>query len=60
MFADILYRYLRENYSNDYFVNPAYCIAVDLYRGQDLNYKEIQDGNIPILIDSTLDDSKRV
>lgn len=59
MFADILYRYLRENYSNSYFVNPAYCIAVDIFKGQDLNYKEIQDGSVPALFDSTLEDFKR-
>lgn len=59
MFADILYRYLKENYSNDYFVNSRYCIAVDLYNGQDVSYKDIQDGNIPVLIESTLDDFKK-
>jgi hypothetical protein len=60
MFADILYRYLKKYYSKDFYVNPDYCIAVDLYNGQDVNYTEIQDGNIPILIDSTLDDLKKV
>jgi len=60
MFADILYRYLEKYYSKDFYVNPDYCIAVDLYNGQDVNYTEIQDGIIPVLIDSTLDDFKKV
>lgn len=59
MFADILYRYLKQNYSKEYFVNSSYCIAVDLYNGQDVNYKDIEDGNIPVLIESTVDDLKK-
>ena len=59
MFADILYRYLKENYEKEYFVNAKYCIAVDLYNGQDVSYKDIQEGKIPVLIESTLDDFKK-
>lgn len=60
MFADILYRYLYKHYSKDFYVNPAYCIAVDLYNGQEVNFTEIQNGKIPILIDSTIEDLKKV
>lgn len=60
MFADILYRYLNKHYSKDFYVNPEYCIAVDLYNGQEVNYIEIQTGKIPILIDSTLDDLNKI
>jgi hypothetical protein len=56
MFTDMLYRYLDKHYSKDFYVNPNYCIAIDLYNGQEVNYTEIQNGKIPILIDSTLDD----
>jgi len=58
MFVDVIYRYLNKYYSKDFFVNPDYCIAIDLYNGQEVNYSEIQNGKIPILIDSTLDDLK--
>lgn len=58
MFTDILYRYLDKHHSKDFYVNPDYCIAVDLYNGHEANYTEIQNGKIPILIDSTLDDLK--
>jgi hypothetical protein len=58
MFTDILYRYLVKHHSKDFYVNPDYCVAVDLYNGQEVNYAEIQNGQIPILIDATLDDLK--
>lgn len=60
MFTDILYRYLEKHYSKDFYVNPDYCIAVDLFNGQEVKYSEIQNGNIPILVDSTLDELKKV
>jgi len=60
MFVDILYRYLEKRYSKDFYVNPNYCIAVDLFNGQDVNYSEIQNGDIPILIDSTIDEIKKL
>jgi hypothetical protein len=60
MFTDILYRYLNKHYSNDFYVNPDYCIAIDLYNGQEVSYREIQNGKIPILIDSTLDDLNKI
>lgn len=60
MFADLLYRYLDKHYSKDFFVNSDYCIAVDLFKGQEVNYSDIKSGNIPILIDSTIDDIKKI
>lgn len=60
MFADITYRYLNKYYSKDFYVNPDYCIAVDLFQGQEVNYSSIKNGEIPILIDSTIDDLKKI
>lgn len=59
MFTDILYRYLDKHYSKDFYVNPYHCIAVDLYNAQEVNYTEIKNGKIPVLIESTLDDLKK-
>jgi len=56
MFTDMIYRYLDKHYSKDFYVNPDYCIAVDLYNGHEVSYSEIKNGKVPILIDSTLDD----
>lgn len=60
MFADITYRYLNKYYSNDFYVNPDYCIAVDLFHGQEVNYSNLKNGEIPILIDSSIDDLKKI
>jgi len=59
MFVDILHRYLDKHYSKDFYINSDYCIAVDLFNGQEVNYSDIESGNIPILIDSTIEDIKK-
>ena len=60
MFVDILYRYLVKYYSKDYFINSNYCIAVDLYNGQEVNYTEIEKGQILMLIDTTILEIKNI
>lgn len=60
MFADIIYRYLKKHYSKDYHIDSFFCTAVDLFNGQEVNYSEILDGKIPVLIDSTLIDLKKI
>lgn len=56
MFADILYRYLDKHFSEDFFVNTSFCIAVDVFNGQKVNYEDIEKGEIPILIEKTIDE----
>ncbi|MCD8418856.1 hypothetical protein J2Q11_14080 [Tenacibaculum finnmarkense genomovar finnmarkense] len=58
MFADIIYRYLKKHYSEDFYVNSKYCIAIDLFNGQEVNYSEIENNEIPTLIDSTIEEIK--
>jgi hypothetical protein len=60
MFADILYRYLDKYYSKKFYVNSNYCIAVDLFNGQEINYLDIKNGNIPMLIDTTIAEMKKI
>lgn len=60
MFTDILYRYLAKHYSENFYVTPYYCVAVDLFNGLEVKYSEIQNGDVPILIDSTLDEMNKV
>jgi len=60
MFADIIYRYLEKNYSKDYFVNSTYCTAVDVFKGQKVCYKDIENGKIPVVIEQTIDEIKRI
>lgn len=60
MFADIIYRYLEKHYSKDFFVNPKYCIAIDVVNGKDVTYKDIRKGKIPVLIENTIDEIKKL
>ena len=58
MFADLIYRHLIKHYSKKFFVNPDYCIAIDLFNGQQVNFSEIKDTKITTLIDKTIDEIK--
>lgn len=60
MFSDMIFRYLDKHYSKNFYINPTYCVAVDLFNGSTVNYSEIKNGEIPILIDSTIDDIKNI
>jgi hypothetical protein len=56
MFADMLYRYLQKHYSDEYYVNPDFCSAVDLYKGYDVKYAQILNLQLPSLLEKTLDE----
>lgn len=60
MFVDMLYRYLDKHYSKDFYINPNYCVAVDLFNGREVHYSEIESGKVPILIDSIIDEIKEI
>lgn len=60
MFADILYQYLHTHFSKDYNLNPKYCIAVDVFNKIDINYSQLEKGEIPFLLNSTLDEIKNL
>lgn len=58
MFADILYRYLTFYYCETYSISSQYCIAVDVFRGFDINYLQLQEGEISQILSSTIDEIK--
>lgn len=58
MFCDIIHRYLIINFSDNYKINPRYCIAVDLFNCQDVKYSQLLEGEITYLLDSTIDEVK--
>ena len=60
MFVDILYRYLDKHYSGNFFVNSNYCIAVDVNKAQHINYKDIEENSIPIILEQTINDMKKL
>jgi len=60
MFTDILYRYLKTNFSKDYKINPEYCIAVDVVNVVDISYSKIIKEEIPLILDSTIKEIKKL
>lgn len=60
MFTDILFRYLNTNFSKNYKINPDYSITVDVVKVEDLNYSKIIKEGIPLLLDSTIREIKKL
>lgn len=60
MFCEMLYRFLKHNYSKKYQVSSKYCMAVDMLSGQVVNYKDIEDGRFSPIFSSTLDDINKL
>lgn len=46
MFADILHRYLKSNFSDNYTINPDYCIAVDVVERFDISFSQLEKGEV--------------
>jgi hypothetical protein len=42
-----------------FFLNPRYCIAVDLADNYDINYSELQNAEVPSLLNKTIDEIKK-
>lgn len=55
MFCEMLYRFLRHNYSNKYQLMPRYCIAIDMVSGHTIDYSRMEAGSLSTLLNSTLD-----
>lgn len=60
MFADILFRYLKAHYSKEYTLNTKYCIAIDVFNNFEVSYSQLENGDIPLILNSTLDEIKRL
>lgn len=59
MFAEMIFRYLNKMHSDNYFVNPEYCLAIDTTDGKDVKYKEIIDGKILSVIEKTIEEIRK-
>ena len=59
-FTDALFRYLTLHYSDKYKINPSYCLCVDTLNKKTVAYKQILDGKISSILDSTIDDIKLI
>lgn len=60
MFVDIMHRYLNSNFSDEYTVNPKYCIAVDVVENFAVNYAQLQSGEIPEVLNVTINELKKL
>ncbi|MBI5541242.1 MAG: hypothetical protein HY951_14345 [Bacteroidia bacterium] len=60
MFAEMIFRYIEKIHSGKYFVNPEYCIAIDVTDGKAVKYQEIIDEKISSVIESTIDELKKL
>lgn len=58
MFSEVMYRYLIKNYSKKFFVNPEYCISVDLFNGHMVRFSDLKNEKVPSIFDSTISDIK--
>ncbi len=60
MFADILFHYLKAHYANNYTLNPKYCIAVDVFNNIEVNFSQIESGEVSPLLIATLEEIKKL
>lgn len=56
MFAESMWRYLHTHYAKDRIVNPQYCIAVDIFSGQEVRYLQPEENGVPMILNSTVKD----
>ena len=60
IYSEALFRYLSSFYSENYIINPASCMIVDVSRVNMISYNQVLNGEIPSLLDSTIDSLKRL
>lgn len=56
VFCEILYRYLIENYSKEFIVDKESCKVLDTYSGRIISYLDLENGEIPFLLDATINE----
>lgn len=59
-FCEILYRFLIKNYGTQYQVSDKHCIIIDTFNAQIINYLDLINLNIPLIIDKTLKELKEL
>ena len=60
MFTDILFRYLKAHYAKKYILNSKHCIAVDVFNKTEVNFSQIESGEISLLLNGTLDEINKL
>ena len=54
IYSEVIYRYLSKHYSKDFTIVPEDCMVMDASSTQVVTYKQIIEGEVPSLLDSTL------
>jgi hypothetical protein len=54
MYTEALHNYLNTHYSGKYAIDAQYCIALDVYTGLSISFAQLQNGDIPKVLNSTL------
>jgi len=60
LFAEILHRYLKMNYSKNYTLILKHCMAVDVTSRSVVNYSQLQNFEIPTLFIPTINEIKQL
>ncbi|WP_127132978.1 hypothetical protein [Pseudoflavitalea rhizosphaerae] len=60
VFCEMLYKFLRHNYSNKYELAPKYCTAIDMLSDQIVNYSQIESGSVVQALTPTLDELNKL
>jgi len=55
MFSEMIYRFLKHNYSKKYQLAPKYCVAIDILKNKIVNYSEIENETVSPILNQTLD-----
>jgi hypothetical protein len=54
IYAEVLYNFLKANFSKEYKIKPENCLIVDVLNLDEVTYKMILDEEIPALLEQTL------
>ncbi|WPQ61247.1 hypothetical protein SIO70_23080 [Chitinophaga sancti] len=60
IFCDVLYRFLKHNYSKKYQIASRYCIAVDMISGNMIDFSDIESGSLAKILPNTLDEISKL
>ena len=60
IFVDLLFRFLKSNYSGKYSISKQHCSVVDVLKGATVSYSQIDSGEIPSVLIPTIDEISRM
>ncbi len=60
MCCELLYRFLKINYSKEYKISSQHCVVVDLLADKIVNYTEIENGEIPRVLTCTMEEINKL